>query len=287
MDRRRFLAAAATLAAVPVRSWGRPDSSPLRIGLTPVFLDDQVGFLDRWHSYLEKELQRPVTSVQRGSYREIMDLLHQGKVDIAWVCGYPYIRNRRSLNLLAVPLFKGSPTYESYQIVPNTDASTKSLLDLRGKIFAFSDPDSNSGYLYPNYRLITLRERPQTFFAKSFFTWSHRKVVEAVASRVAHGGSVDGYIWDTLAHYHPELTARTRIFERSVSFGFPPFVARASLPAEIIADVRRVLVQMAQHDEGRGLLKELNLTGFTAGSEALFGGIERMARSVGSYNDAA
>jgi phosphonate transport system substrate-binding protein len=285
MKRRTFMAFAlawAGTAAIEARATG----ATLRIGLTPVFLDDQAGFLDRWRSYLEARLTSPIEFVQRGSYREIVDLMRQGKLDLAWICGYPYVRNRKFLRLVAVPEYQGHPTYRSYLIVPDSDTTTRSILDLRGRIFAFSDPDSNSGYLYPNYRLITLQERPQAFFGKTFFTWAHRKVVEAVAARVANGGAVDGYVWETLARFHPELTAKTRVVHRSPQFGFPPVVARATLPADDEAQARRVLMDMARDGEGRELLKMLNLTGFVAGEERLFADIERMAKVFANYNNA-
>lgn len=255
-------------------------ANELNIGLTPVILDDQAGFLDRWHDYLEQRLAQPVRFVQRGTYREIVDLLRQGKLDAAWICGYPYVRNRAQLQLLAVPLFEERPVYRSYLIVPAVDQTTRSILDLRGRVFAYSDPDSNSGYLYPNYQLTTLNERPNSFFGKTFFTWAHRRVVEAVAQRVADGGAVDGYVWETLARFHPELTGLTRVVHRSPEFGFPPIVARRGLAVGTVQELQRVLVGMAEHEEGRRLLKELNLTGFTAGDEKLFAGIEQMARTV-------
>lgn len=279
MQRRHFLGASLALTALP--ALGAPRAEPLRIGLTPVFLDDQAGFLQRWHRYLETRLSSPVEFVQRGTYREIVDLLRQGKCDVAWVCGYPYVRNRQHMRLLAVPEFEGRPLYHSYLIVPAGDAATRTILDLRGRVFAFSDPDSNSGYLYPNYRLHTLRERPGAFFGKSFFAWAHRKVVEAVAAGVADGGAVDGYVWETLARWQPRLAAATRIVERSPEFGFPPFVARASLPLPTVAAVRRVLMSMGSDAQGQDLLKALNLTGFVAGDDSLFAGIERMAKVVG------
>lgn len=73
--------------------WGlaRADerTDALRIGLTPVFLDDQVAFLSDWRLYLEARLLHPVRFVQRGTYREIMDLLRTDRLDYAWVCGRP------------------------------------------------------------------------------------------------------------------------------------------------------------------------------------------------------
>jgi phosphonate transport system substrate-binding protein len=286
MHRRTFLGMALACAG-SIAAHEALAQSPLRIGLTPVFLDDQAAFLDQWRSYLEGQLLRPIAFVQRGTYREIVDLLRQGNCDIAWVCGYPYVRNRQQMRLVAVPEFDGRPVYRSYLIVPAKDTATKSMLDLRGRVFAFSDPDSNSGYLFPTYRLHSLHERADSFFGKSFFTWAHRKVVEAVAGGVADGGAVDGYIWETLARIQPKLVAATRIVERSPEFGFPPIVARASLAASVVAEVRRVLITMADDPRGRDLLKALNLTGFVAGDDRLYAGIERMAHVIGDQRRAA
>jgi phosphonate transport system substrate-binding protein len=287
LERRSFLLAGfAALTASRVLAQQRGGGQPLRIGLTPVFLDDHVAFLRRWREYLAARLGRPVEFVQRGSYRETVDLLRQGKLDFAWVCGYPFVRHRAHMRLLAVPLHHGRPLYRSYLIVPAADRETRSLLDLRGRIFAYSDPDSNSGFLFPNYRLLQLKERPGAFFGKAFFTWAHRKVVEAVGSRLAQGGSVDGYVWETLAKFVPELTGKTRVAERSPEFGFPPVVAHPSVPAAEFATVQRTLLEMTLDPQGRVLLGELNLDGFAAGEDALFDSIAHMARVVRGNADA-
>lgn len=281
MRRRAFLASALLVplcssAAEPARVLG-----PVSVGLTPVFLDDQVRFLRQWRGYLERRLGREVRFVQRGNYREIVELLRQEKIDLAWVCGYPYVRHLRELKLLAVPLYRGKPLYQSYLIVPAADERTKSLADLRGKVFAFSDPDSNSGYLYPRYALRAAGEDAERFFARTFFTFAHRKVVEAVAVALAHAGAVDGYVWETLRLLHPELTDRTRVIQRSPEFGFPPFAARRSLPKAEFDALQRALLGMAGDAEGAGLLKELNLDGFEPGEPRLFDGIAQMVKALG------
>lgn len=253
---------------------------PVRIGLTPVFLDDQTAFVNAWRGYLENRMKRPVVFVQRASYQEITDLMRQGKLDFAWLCGYPYVRNKQSMKLLAVPAYRGKPVYRSYLIVPASDRQTRSIADLRGKVFAFSDPDSNSGYLVPRYELYRLQEKPGSFFGKTFFTGSHRKVVEAVAAGLAQGGAVDGYVWDMLALQHPELTSQTRIVKESVEFGFPPFVAgKAVAPAEVTA-MRNILLAMPQNEEGAKLLRQLRLDGFVEGDERLYDSIAQMMRAI-------
>lgn len=252
----------------------------VRIGTTPVFLDDQVAFIGEWQAYLQRRLQRPVEFVRRGSYGEIVELLQRGQLDFAWICGYPYVRFKQQFRLLAVPLFRGKPLYQSYLIVPHTDRKTQTLLDLKGAVFAYSDPNSNSGWLVPQYELRRAGIDPTAFFGKSFFTWAHRKVVEAVGSGLAHGGAVDGYVWETLAVQRPELTARTRVAWKSPQFGFPPLVAHRSVPTAAFEQVQAALLGMSQDEEGRALLKRLNLDGFAAGDDRLFERIEANMNAI-------
>lgn len=271
------------MAALPACSAiaSNSEGTVIRIGLTPVFLDDQVSFLGKWRAWLEEKLGRSVVFVQRGNYREIVDLLRSGKIDFAWLCGYPYIRHRHEFRLVAVPLWRNQPLYQSYLIVPADDKRTKSIIDLRGKVFAYSDPDSNSGYLYPQFALTVQGEKPSLFFSRSFFTWAHRKVVEAVGVGLADGGAVDGYVWETLAEVRPELTAATKIIDRSPMLGYPPFAARNDLPAKELEHFRQVLLGMGSDPKGSELLGRLRLDGFVSGSPALFDGIAQMAAKVG------
>lgn len=273
---RGFAAGAALVASgAPVIA-----QAPVRIGLTPVFLDDQVSFLNQWRRWLEGKLERGVEFVQRGNYRDVVDLVRAGRLDFAWVCGYPYVRYRRELTLVATPKWRGGPYYHSYIIVPADDVRGRRLLDLRGKVFAYSDPDSNSGCLFPRYHLTVQGENPATFFSRTFFTWAHRKVVEAVAAGLADGGAVDGYVWETLAELSPALTRATRVVERSPPLGHPPFVARASLPAAELERFRAVLIGMATDPTSEVLLHRLRLEGFMATAPSLYDDIARMAERV-------
>lgn len=279
-SRRRWLAACALLV-LGTRGAAAVEPPALRIGLTPVFLDDQVAFLQQWRRWLERKLARGVVFVQRGNYREVVDLLLEGKIDFAWLCGFPYVTRQQRLQLVGVPLWRGEPRYQSYLIVPADDQRTQSLFDLRGKIFAYSDPDSNSGFLYPQYLLAEAGEDTGRFFSRTFFTWAHRKVVEAVGAGLADGGAVDGYVWETLADVRPDLTAATRIIGRSPPLGYPPFVARkGGASVRDVQQFRDVLLGMADDVEGAALLSRLRLDGFVAGSPALYREIDAMAQRL-------
>ncbi|MBI3140320.1 MAG: PhnD/SsuA/transferrin family substrate-binding protein [Rhodocyclales bacterium] len=280
MRRRVFLQWLGAAFAPGVLAGTDAGGAPVRIGLTPVFLDDQASFLRDWRAYFEQRLGTSVEFMQRGTYREIIDMLVERKLEFAWICGYPYVRNRRHLRLTGVPVFDGRPLYQSYLIVPAYDTTSRSILDLRGKAFAFSDPDSNSGFLYPRYALMQLKERPDAFFGKTFFAWAHRNVVEAVAAGLANGGAVDSYVWETLRLFDPGITDRTRVVEKSPYFGHTPFVARVGVSAAAFDRMRAALLDMSENAEGRALLKRLNLDGFIPGDDALYGGIARMARAI-------
>jgi len=256
------------------------DAPPLRIGLTPVILEDQLSFLDEWQVYLEEKVGREVRFVRRNSYGEVVDLALRGRIDFAWLCGYPYVQHEGRLDLLAVPLFESAPLYQAYLIVPADDDQTESISDLAGRVFAYSDPNSNSGWLYGQQLLDEAGVDPERFFRRTFFTFSHRKVVEAVAERVAHGGLVDGYVWETLTRSRPDLTERTRVVHRSEHFGFPPLVASPGATADERNALREALFGMGEDAEGQALLEKLNLEGFRAADDELYDGIRALKRLV-------
>lgn len=280
--RRRALRQAASLLlaglALPARV--RAEDRPIRIGTTAVILNDQVSFLDEWAHYLQAQIGRPVAFVHRSRYREITELLQSEELDFAWVCGYPYVSHRQFMRLLAVPLYRERPLYRSYLIVPSSDRKSSSFADLKGKIFAYSDPNSNSGFLVPQYEMLRAGLDPLTLFRKSFFTYAHGKVVVAVANGIAHGGAVDGYVWETLALRDPALTQRTRIAVKSDEYGFPPLVARKSIGETEFRSMQSVLTGMPGNPAGQSLLKQLNIDGFATPDKHLFDGIAKILAYV-------
>ena len=278
-----FVFCAGLLALFSTRSNCTEDSSPpIRFGITPAIVHDQYGVLDDWRVYLERKLQRKVEFISRDSYRETIDLVSQKKLDFAWVSTLPYVylHRRNYARLLATPLYRGRPYYCAYFIVPATDNKTTSLLDLEGKVFAYADAYSNTGYLVPRSFLRQAGKDESNFFRKTFFTWSHRKVIVAITEGLADGGSIDSFVWDTLSVIHPELTSQTRIVAKSEEYGFPPIVVNVSVSQRDSAAMRSVLIDMGRDQEGIALLKRLNIDGFIPGDAALYEKVARLQRSV-------
>ena len=282
MDRRRFLTRAGALAAI-----GSPNllraAGTFRLGLTPVFLDNDAVVIERLRSALSEAMGEPVDLIQRRTYQEITATILDGSVDAAWICGYPFLQHRESLSLLGVPIWRGKPLYQSYLIVRQSDAA-EGLEDLRDGVHAFSDPDSNSGYLVTASDLARMGESPDAFFSRTIFTYGHRNVVRAVAGGLTRSGSVDGYVWETLARVEPSLTAGTRIVARSEWLGFPPFAARADRASDpTIRRFGEALRGLDATPSGRDALQILFLDRIDEGDAGLFDGIaRRMAELSGS-----
>ncbi|GGB49065.1 hypothetical protein GCM10011316_21510 [Roseibium aquae] len=251
-----------------------------RLGLTPVFLDNDAAVIDGLSRALSHGMGREIELVQRRTYQEITGLLLERSVDAAWLCGYPYLQHDDLLGLVAVPVWRGEPRYRSYLIV-GTEDGAKNLTDLRGGTHAFSDPDSNSGYLVTATNLLRKGEQVESFFSRSIFTFGHRNVVRAVADGLVQSGSVDGYVWEALAVIEPGLTARTRVISRSEWLGFPPVCARRdNLASEPVQALQTALMSLAETEEGRLALTWLQLDGFRQATPALFDGIADRMRDL-------
>ncbi len=251
----------------------------LRFGVTPVILDNQVGFLNRWGAWLSEQLGCPVELVQRTRYQDILDLLLREQLHLAWICGYPFVQQRGELELLVVPHWHGQPLYRSEIIVASTSPLNR-LDDLRGGLFAWTDPLSNSGWLYPQFLLQERGLEPKRFFHRSIFTWGHARSVQAVAEGLVDGAAVDSYVRETLLLYKPALAQATRVIERSPWFGFPPIVAGPALDAGKRGLIRSTLLRQAKSAAGEALLSDLNLDGFSREDPQLYTKIATMAEQL-------
>lgn len=280
MNRRDCLQTLAATGFAVVADRSAAADEQFRIGLAPVILADQAAFLTRWGRYLSGRAGCAVSFKARESYQVILDMLFSGQIDAAWICGYPYVQHESELSLLAVPLYMGQPTYQAY-LIRSRDVSPPILgwSDLRGRVLAYSDPLSNSGWLVAQAQLVKagvgLSELKRTFFAHG-----HRNVAEAVASRLAHTGSIDGYVWETMRQQGMSAIENTEVVWKSEHHGFPPLVTKRGANHPFLNPLRHSLLSMAEDKAGRDLLRALNLTGFTEGAPSMFDSIKRQAQTV-------
>jgi phosphonate transport system substrate-binding protein len=255
---------------------------PLRIAIAAVIspqgtADSYAPLLD----YLEQKLNRPVELVQRRTYAEVNDLIKNGYVDVAFVCSSAYVAGHRDfgMQLLVAPEVGGLTAYYSFLIVPADSAAT-GMADLHGKVFAFTDPMSNTGRKYPTSLVQQIGENPETFFARTFFTYSHDDAIRAVASHLADGAAVDSLVYDYAIKREPELATRTKIIGRSQPFGIPPVVIGPNARPQTAAELRDALLSMDRDPTGHAILIGLGIDRFVSVDDSIYQSVRDLEAQI-------
>jgi phosphonate transport system substrate-binding protein len=142
------------------------------------------------------------------SYTTVVEAMGANQVDVGWLAPFAYVlaHDKNGAQVLFTTLRQGSKTYRS-QIIVRADSGINNIEQLRGKKFAFVDPASASGFLFPNYMLANMGLDYKTFFSDTIFAGGHDKVVIAVYQKQVDGGASFGNSIDT----GPPTDARTLV----------------------------------------------------------------------------
>ena len=227
--------------------------------------------------YIGDKMGKPVKFVTRNKYSEVNSLLKLGLLDAAFVCSQPYVKGHDEfgLELLVIPQINGEKVYYSYIIAP-IDSPLKSFDELRGKSFAFSDPDSNTGKLVPTYMLARINETPDSFFGKTEFTYAHDLSIKAVADKIVDGAAVDSLIWEYYNKFNPEITSKTKVISRSPPYGIQPVVVPPGINAETKNKLRKVFLDIHKEEKGRNILKGMMIDKFILGDDKTYNSVREM-----------
>ena len=235
--------------------------------------------------YLSSRLDRPVEFVFRKTYAETNELLRIGGAHVGIVCSGAYVRgkDRFGLKLLVAPFTQQGPVYHSYIIV-RSDSKVDRFEQLRGKSFAFMDPLSNSGCLYPRYLLAKMGAKSEAFFSRHFFTHSHDNSVRAVADGLADGAAVDSLVYQQLVAEVPDLGDRLKVILKSPAFGISPVVSSPKTPPGLRDRIRTVLLAMNDDPKASSALAALSIEGFQPLGDHAYDSIREMLRTVEQDN---
>lgn len=231
--------------------------------------------------YLAEQLARPVQLVQRRTYQEVNDLLAQGLVDVAFVCTSAYVEGhaRFGMELLAAPQVNGQTVYYSALIVPAASPA-RTLADLRGRVFAFTDPMSHSGRAYPTYLVHQLGATPETFFARTFYTYSHDDAIRAVADGLADGAAVDSLVLDFALAREAGLAERIKVIHLSEPFGIPPVVVGPAVRPQLRAELQHILITMSADPNAQASLQAIGVERFVLLDDVAYDSVRDLRRQV-------
>jgi phosphate/phosphite/phosphonate ABC transporter binding protein len=257
---------------------------PLRLGITEYLPRRQ---LVREHaalvSYLSKRLRRPVVLRVNEDYIDLSGQLAAGKLDMAALSSYAYVRAKRrwpGLKLLATHVTTSGTSYEGY-IVTKADTGVRTLQDLAGKVFCYVGPSSTSGYLYPRAIFRQQGLDPDKAFKATRFTGDHLSALKALESRACHGAAVFAGIFFE-ARKHGMQPERFRILASTARIPYDAYCVPPSLPADLVHSLREALLALKPGSETAiaVLGKNSRVTGFAAAKDSDWDPVRRIEKYI-------
>lgn len=132
-------------------------SNELTLGVHPY---KSVSKLQKYYlplaAYLSEKLNKKVSLNIAKNYGTHIDLIGRDQLDIAYMGPASYVslvNKHGKKRLLARQVIKGKPTFKGH-ILARANSKMSKLSDLKGKAFAFGDPNSTMSHLVPRYMII-------------------------------------------------------------------------------------------------------------------------------------
>ena len=157
------------------------------------------------------------------------------------------------------------------------DSGINSLEDLRGKRFAWVDPSSTSGYLFPRALLQAQGIAPE-MFAQQMFAGGHDKVAIAVLDRQVEGGALGKDVLPRLTSTYPRVMEEIKTLEESPDIPNDGVAFRKELPADIVQKTREALLRISAREDGQKLFEDaIGTRGVAETTDAAYEPVRRAA----------
>ncbi|MEF3255519.1 MAG: phosphate/phosphite/phosphonate ABC transporter substrate-binding protein [Deferribacterales bacterium] len=250
-------------------------SDAVKIGISSIVsAETNLSMYEGLAEYISKMLNKKTEVVYRKNYSDMNMLIENSKVDVAFVCTGAYSSlDEKKIDILVVPQVAGKTTYNSVLIV-NKDSNITDLKSLRNKTIAFTDPLSNTGYIYPVYLLLNNNIRNRSYFKKVYYTYSHDKSIILVNKGVVDAAFVDIMIYEYLNSVTPQKTKNIKVIHISEDFPMPPVVVSYNYKDK--ERLRDIFLNMHKDEEGRKILKKINIDKFEVITKERYNIIKKM-----------
>lgn len=230
-----------------------------KIVITAIPSSDDLTLTDRF-GYLAELITEttglPVEFFEAPNYAAVTEAISTGRAQIAHMDAFSYIAATNSnpeLQLLAGSgrSAEARPGNRSTGITL-LDSSVQQLDDLAGKSICYSDPASPASYLWPKAELGKLGIDADPI-AASDVTGVFTGSLTSVALGVFNGDCEVGFVSDsTYLFIMPTMEAidstQFRVFWQSEEIPGIPLVAHPSIPADMIDEIKSVVLERANKD---------------------------------------
>jgi phosphonate transport system substrate-binding protein len=208
-------------------------------------------------AYMEGRLGVPLKMHQATDYAGTIEALKAGKLEFARFGPAAYAQAWLITGGKVEPIVvetdsDGLVGYHAVVVV-KAESPYKSIADLRGKSFAYADPNSTSGFIAPAFFLREDGINPETFFGRTGFSGSHENSIMAILNGTYDAGAT----WWTNDERNNVArmegkgmipTGQTRMIWKSPKLPSSPWAIHTDMPASLKADVRATLLALPTAD---------------------------------------
>jgi len=232
--------------------------------------------------YLGKQLGRQVQVRVGRDYDQHVEAIGLNSVDIAFMGPSSYVLMGERYGdkpLLARIAINGKPLLSGY-IVTNVNSPLRNLADLRGKRFAFVDPDSTMGTIVPRYVMRKAGIELKTLSSYQFLG-GHKNVALGVLNGDYDAGAVKSEVYDEMAPRGLRVLAKLPDVSEHV------FVTRSDLPTKQIALLRQALMHLKSAPNGAAIMHGINkdMTDIVPAVSADYDNLRKMQHTVENKRD--
>lgn len=190
---------ASLMLAATGATWAQ--SNELRVGLIPS--EDAHAMIEASQQVMDQLAAKTGMKVKpfvANDYNGVIEALRSGKLDIAYLGPFSYVLAHELANAeafaVAVTKKTGRSAYQS-KVIARKDKGLQSLDQLKGRTFAFVDPSSASGHLFPKAGLMASGFDVDKGFSRVIFSGSHDASIMAVANNKVDAAAVADRIFDS------------------------------------------------------------------------------------------
>lgn len=219
--------------------------------------------------YLEKRLGIPIELKTATDYAGVITGMQFKHIDFAYFGPKSYVEAAKRANAEAFVVELSQDEGAGYYgvIITKKESGLKTMKDIKGKIWAFTDPNSTSGTLVPKvYFYKELKIDPEKYFSKVIYSGSHEASMLAVKNGKVDAASTndidmargDGKRWNAKEDF--EIIWKSELIPAS------PIAYRKDLPASLKKALKEAFIAYADPVG----LEKLKLKGYVEGSDAPF-----------------
>ena len=148
-------------------------------------------------------------------------------------------------------------TYKS-QILVRADSGITDLAGLKGKKFAFVDPLSASGYVFPTLVVKNKTgQDPKTFFSQTIFAGGHPQAALAVYNKQVDGAATFIDARDSLVSANPDIKTATKVIETAGPIPNDGVALRKGFPDDVGKQIIQGLKDYSKDAGGAKVLSAL------------------------------